>query len=92
MYDGASYDALYDALECDGEVEMRTTVTLDDTLVGKALDLAGDQSTSSLVNLGLESLIRAESARRLAALGGSDPSAQAGERRRDADRRDGAAQ
>lgn len=61
---------------------MRTTVTLDDELLAKAAELTGRTDTGSLVRLGLESLIARESARRLAALGGSDPGATAAPRRR----------
>ena len=61
---------------------MRTTVTLDDAVVAKAMELTGVVETSALVRTGLETLIRVESARRLAALGGSDPQATAAPRRR----------
>lgn len=61
---------------------MRTTVTLDDALVARAAELTGLSEKSALLREGLETLIRVESARRLAALGGSDPKATAGRRRR----------
>ena len=61
---------------------MRTTVTLDDAVVAKAAELTGTKETSALVRDGLEALIRLESAKRLAALGGSDPQATAAPRRR----------
>ena len=61
---------------------MRTTVTLDDEVVAKAAELAGTSETSVLVRRGLEALIRVESARRLAALGGTDTNAAAAPRRR----------
>ncbi len=61
---------------------MRTTVTLDDALVARASALMGVKETSALVRAGLEALIQRESGRRLAALGGSDPDAQAAPRRR----------
>ena len=61
---------------------MRTTITLDDALVDRASDLTGIREKSALVREGLETLIRVESARRLAALGGSDPFATAAPRRR----------
>jgi Arc/MetJ family transcription regulator len=61
---------------------VRTTVTLDDAMVAKAVELTGVAETSVLVRKGLEALIRLESARRLAALGGSDPQATAAPRRR----------
>jgi Arc/MetJ family transcription regulator len=61
---------------------MRTTINLDDALVVRASELTGIEEKSALVREGLETLIRVESARRLAALGGSDPSATAAPRRR----------
>jgi Arc/MetJ family transcription regulator len=63
---------------------MRTTVTLDDATVARAAELTGLKETSALVREGLETLIRVESARRLAALGGTDKSASAAPRRRSA--------
>ncbi|GAA4315295.1 MAG: DUF2191 domain-containing protein [Actinobacteria bacterium] len=61
---------------------MRTTVTLDDDLVARAQELSGVSERSALLRESLELLVRIESGRRLAALGGSDPHAQAGPRRR----------
>jgi len=65
---------------------MRTTVTLDDELLAKAMELTGRTERSALLREGLEALIARESARRLAALGGSDESAAATPRRRPSDR------
>jgi len=62
---------------------MRTTVTIDDELVVRASELTGITERSALLRQGLETLIRVESARRLAALGGTDPDAVAAPRRRD---------
>ncbi len=61
---------------------MRTTITLDDELVERAAALTGITERSALLRNGLETLIRVESARRLAALGGSDPVAASAPRRR----------
>lgn len=61
---------------------MRTTVTLDDDLVAKARSLSGVGETAALVREALQTLVRVESARRLAALGGTDPDAEAAPRRR----------
>lgn len=61
---------------------MRTTVTLDDDLIARARALTGVTETSALVREGLETLIRVESARRLVALGGTDPKASSAPRRR----------
>lgn len=66
------------------EAMMRTTVTLDDELVERAMELTGISEKSALLRDGLETLIRVESARRLAALGGSDPKATSPHRRRPA--------
>ena len=63
---------------------MRTTVTLDDDLLERAAALTGITERTALLRSGLEALIRIESGRRLAALGGSDPGAAAPPRRRTA--------
>ena len=63
---------------------MRTTVTIDDELLARARELTGVEERSVLLRTGLETLIRVESARRLARLGGSDPEASAAPRRRQA--------
>jgi Arc/MetJ family transcription regulator len=61
---------------------MRTTLILDDDLLGRASELTGIREKTSLVRLGLEALIARESARRLAALGGTEKSLKAVRRRR----------
>jgi Arc/MetJ family transcription regulator len=61
---------------------MRTTLNIDDALLAEAARLTGIAEKTSLVRAGLEALITRESARRLAALGGSDRRAAAGPRRR----------
>jgi len=63
------------------ECLMRTTVTIDDELMERAAQLVGTTERTALLRAGLEVLIRVESGKRLAALGGSDPSAEAGPRR-----------
>jgi hypothetical protein len=63
---------------------MRTTVTLPDAVLDEARALTGITETGALLRAALETVIRVESARRLAALGGSDPAATAPTRRRDA--------
>lgn len=62
---------------------MRTTVTIDDELLAKAGELTGLTERSALLRAGLETLVRVESAKRLAALGGTDVRATAAPRRRD---------
>jgi Arc/MetJ family transcription regulator len=61
---------------------MRTTVTIDDDLLERAAALTGLTERAALLREGLEALIRIESAKRLAALGGSDTRASAPPRRR----------
>jgi Arc/MetJ family transcription regulator len=63
---------------------VRTTVTLDDATLAEAAELTGIAETSALVREGLETLVRVESARRLAALGGTDKKASVAPRRRSA--------
>ena len=64
---------------------MRTTIALDDDLVAEAKKLSGLKENASLVREALRALIARESAKRLAALAGFDPSAEAGSRRRSDD-------
>jgi len=52
---------------------MRTTLALDDDLLGKAQAMSGVREKSALVREALKALIERESARRLARLGGSEP-------------------
>ena len=61
---------------------MRTTITLDDQLFERATELTGTTSRNDIVRQALETLVRVESGRRLAALGGSDPAAEAAPRQR----------
>ena len=63
-------------------MRMRTTIILDEPLVEKARRLTGVKEKTALVHAGLQALIARESARRLAALGGSEPKAAAVRRRR----------
>jgi len=63
---------------------MRTTVTLDEALLGRAGALSGLQDRSTLLSEALRALIERESARRLARLGGSEPQLEAAPRRREA--------
>lgn len=52
---------------------MRTTLALDDELVGTAQELTGVTEKTALIRVALRALIERESARRLAALGGIAP-------------------
>jgi Arc/MetJ family transcription regulator len=61
---------------------MRTTIAMDDELVAKAMRYTGIKEKSALVREALTALVEREAARRLRALGGSDPTAWAPPRRR----------
>jgi len=63
---------------------MRTTLILRDELVEKAARLTGIDEKTALLHAGLEALIARESARRLAALGGTEPKLEGPRRRRSA--------
>ena len=63
---------------------MKTTLNLDENLVAEVRRLTGIQEKTALVHRGLEALIARESARMLAALGGSSPRLKAIPRRRSA--------
>jgi Arc/MetJ family transcription regulator len=52
---------------------MRTTLSLDDALLEKAVSFTGLSEKTALVREALKALIERESARRLARLGGSEP-------------------
>ena len=61
---------------------MRTTLNIDDELIEQAVRLTGIQEKTTLVKLGLESLIARESAKRLAKLGGTEKALKTIPRRR----------
>jgi len=61
---------------------MRTTLLIDDAILKKASDLTGIKEKTSLVRLGLQSLICSESSKRLAQLSGSEPRIKHVRRRR----------
>ena len=61
---------------------MRTTVIIKDDVLKKAADLTGIREKTALLHAGLEALIEKKARERLAALGGSDPKAESGRRRR----------
>jgi Arc/MetJ family transcription regulator len=61
---------------------MRTTIALDDDLVAQAQAFTGLKERSALIRAALTALIERESARRLASLGGSEPTLQPTPRRR----------
>ena len=61
---------------------MRTTLNIEDELLAKAAELTGIKEKTSLVKLGLEALIARESAKRLAALAGTEKNLEMIPRRR----------
>lgn len=63
-------------------MHMRTTLNIDDALLEEAARLTGVEEKTALVRRGLEALIALESARRLAALGGTEKRLRAAPRRR----------
>ena len=63
-------------------MHMRTTLNIDDSLLGRATELSGLREKTAVVRAGLEALVARESARRLAALGGSDKALRPVPRRR----------
>ena len=63
-------------------MHMRTTLNLNEPLLSKARALTGISEKTALVHAGLEALIARESARRLAAMGGTEPALRRIPRRR----------
>ncbi len=61
---------------------MRISLTIDDRLFEQAVALTGVKEHSALFREGLKALIERECARRLAALGGSEPGLDSVSRRR----------
>jgi Arc/MetJ family transcription regulator len=63
-------------------IHMKTTLNIDDDLLEEARRLTNIDEKTALVRAGLEALISIESARRLAALGGTQPNLRSVPRRR----------
>jgi Arc/MetJ family transcription regulator len=61
---------------------VRTTLNIEDELLDRAANLTGIKEKTSLVRLGLEALIARESAKRLAALKGTEKNLKMIPRRR----------
>ncbi|MBI1860051.1 MAG: type II toxin-antitoxin system VapB family antitoxin [Deltaproteobacteria bacterium] len=61
---------------------MKTTIILKDDLIEKARELTQIQEKTALIHEGLRALIEKASAKRLAALGGSQPKLKIPPRRR----------
>jgi Arc/MetJ family transcription regulator len=62
--------------------DMRTTLNIEDSLLDTAAKLTGITEKTSLVRLGLQTLIAKESAKRLARLAGTEKDLQTIPRRR----------
>jgi len=73
---------LTDVLNLGIIVHMRTTLNIDSGLLEQAGKLTGVSEKTALVRMGLQALISKESARRLAALGGTEKSLKPIPRRR----------
>ena len=67
-------------------MRMRTTLNIDEELLRNAREYSGIQEKTALIHEALRELISREAARRLMALGGTMPDADAGRRRRSATR------
>ena len=66
-------------------MHMRTTLNIDDQLLADAMRLTGLKEKTAVVRAGLEAVIRRENAKRLIALGGTDPDAKLPAKRRPPD-------
>jgi Arc/MetJ family transcription regulator len=63
-------------------VEMRITVTIEDQLLENAQRYSGVTNKSAVIRTALKAFVEREAGRRLAAMGGTEPDAQAPPRRR----------
>ena len=63
-------------------MQMRTTLNIDDALLKKALRVTGLLEKTAVLHAGLEALIQRDSARQLAALGGTERKIKTAPRRR----------
>lgn len=82
MSRGFSHQMVLYELLIYGGWNMRSTINIDDNLMERAKSLTGTKETAALVRQALETVVRVESGKRLIALGGSMPEAEASPRRR----------
>ncbi len=61
---------------------MKATIAIDDELFAAAQEYAGDKEESAVISEALKAFVQREAARRLARMGGTEPSAKAPPRRR----------
>jgi Arc/MetJ family transcription regulator len=64
------------------EMQMRTTIDLDETVLRQAQDYAPGMTKTALIEEGLRALVQRESARRLAAMIGTQRALRAVKRRK----------
>jgi len=67
------YSCIYCCIYSCGEIEMRTTLNIDDQLYEEAVRLTGVKEKTALLKESLKALIQRESAKRLSQLAGSEP-------------------
>lgn len=78
MFDASKHHTIY------GLFPMRTTVTIDDSLYNKALELADpEMDKAELFREAIKTFVRVQAAKRLASLGGSSPDMKDIPRRRE---------
>lgn len=61
---------------------MKTTMNIQDDLIKQAMEATGIHEKTALVHLGLKELIQKAARERLIKMGGTDPSASGGFRRK----------
>jgi Arc/MetJ family transcription regulator len=65
---------MHNRLKFDAGDDMRTTVTIDDELYARALDMADPgMDKADLFREAIKTFVRVQAAKRLAALGGASP-------------------
>lgn len=79
------HDLMHDVAKFDTEGKMRTTVTIDDELYAKALEMADpEMEKGDLFREAIKTFVRVQAAKRLVALGGTAPEMADVPRQRDA--------
>jgi Arc/MetJ family transcription regulator len=77
-------NTMRNGINIDAKVFMRTTVTIDDALYEKALEMADpNMDKSDIFREAIKTFVRVQAAKRLAALGGTMPEIQDVPRRRE---------
>ena len=79
---------MYNYTNIDASIAMRTTVTIDDTLYEKALEVADPaMDKADLFREAIKTFVRVQAAKRLATLGGTMPRMRDIPRRREVTRK-----